>query len=229
MARRSDPPTRTEPVVVHGDDVRVDRPRGELPHAEARSRFGGVDPLAVLAGVTSALGALVVLSALLGAAGIAGGGQVDRETLSVVGLVAGVAALGLSLLLGGYVAGRAARYSGLLNGLLSAVVFVVLTAALSAVSAGAGAERYSLPEWLDRDTATTAALVTGVAALVVALLAGSVGGRLGGRWHRQVDDTLLGTRDGGLVPYPGETVVPQAKGYRDRKASARRDAKDTGR
>jgi uncharacterized protein (TIGR02271 family) len=129
-------------VVVHGQDVRVDQHRGELPHAEVRSRFGGLDPLAVLAGFTSALGALVALSALLGAAGVAGGGQVDRESLGVAGLVAGTIALGLSLLLGGYVAGRVARYSGLLNGLLAAVAFVLVTAALSALAAREGADRF---------------------------------------------------------------------------------------
>lgn len=204
-------------VVVHGQDIRVDRAKGELPLAEVRSRFGGLDPMAVLAGFASALGALVVLSALLGAAGVAGGGQVDRETLSVAGLVAGVVALGLALLLGGYVAGRVARYSGLLNGLVTAAVFVVVTAALSALAASEGADRYGLPEWIDRDTATAAAVITALVALAVALAAGALGGRLGGRWHRQVDDTLLGTREGGLTPAAPQTVAPSDEGHRNRK------------
>lgn len=209
-------------VVVHGEGIRVDRGRGELPIDEVRSRFGGLDPLAVLAGVATALGTLVVLSALLGAVGVAGGGQVDREALSIAGLVAGVLALGLSLLFGGYVAGRVARYSGLLNGLLTAAAFVILTAVLSALAASAGGERYGLPEWLDRDTATTAAVITALTALVVCLLAGALGGRLGGRWHRQVDQTLLGTRDGGLGPYPAE---PTAGGAADQRSSERKGAR----
>lgn len=143
--------------------------------------------------------------------------------------MAGVVALGLSLLLGGYVAGRVARYSGLLNGLVAAVVLVLLTAALSALAASAGTDRYGLPEWVDRDTATTAAVVAGTAAVLVALLGGALGGRLGGRWHRKVDDTLLGTREGGLAPYPGETVAPQPQSYRDRKTSARRESTESGR
>jgi hypothetical protein len=222
QSRSPDDSERT--VEVHGQDVRVGRPSGGLPHAEVRARFGGFDPLAVLAGFTAALGSLVVLGAVLGVAGVAGGGQVDRETLSIAGLVAGVVALGLSLLFGGYVAGRVARYSGLLNALVTAVLFVVVAAALSALAAREGVARYGLPEWLDRETATTAALVSGLVAVAVAvaLLAGALGGRIGGRWHRQVDDTLLGTREGGLTPYPGETVVPEPGGYRDRKKAARR-------
>ena len=196
-------------VVVHGQDVRVDRAAGELPLAEVTSRFGGLDPWAVLAGLAAAIGTLVVLSTLLAAAGVAGGGQVDRESLSVAGLVSGVLAIGLSLLFGGYVAGRVARYSGLRNGLVTAVLFVLATAALAALAAEAGEQaQLGLPQWIDRDDATTAALITGLVALAVALGAGCLGGHLGSRWHRKVDRTLLGTRDGALAPYPTETVRP---------------------
>ena len=218
MARQQhepDAPTRATTgrdipsVVVHGQDVRVDRASSELPLAEVRSRFGGIDPWAVAAGLAAALGTLVVLSTLLAAAGVAGGGQVDRESLSIAGLVAGVLAIGLALLFGGYVAGRVARYSGLRNGLLTAVAFILVTAVLSALAARAGEEaQLGLPQWLDRGDATTAALVTALAALAVALGAGALGGHLGSRWHRQVDATLLGTRPGGLTPYPAETVRP---------------------
>ena len=203
--------TAVPPVVVHGKDVRVDRAHTELPSAEVRSRFGGVDPVAVLAGLAAALGTLLALSTLLGALGVEGGGQVDRQALSVVGVVAGLLALGLSLLFGGYVAGRVARYSGLLNGLLTGIAFVVVTALLSALAATfADDAQLGLPQWLDRDTATTAAIVTGLLALALALGAAALGGRLGSRWHRRVDETLLGTRPGGLATYPSETVRPTA-------------------
>jgi putative membrane protein (TIGR04086 family) len=195
-------------VVVHGHGVRVDRAHTDLPLAEVRSRFGGLDGWAVLAGLATALGTLLALSTALAAAGVEGGGQVDRETLSVVGIVAGLAALALSLLFGGYVAGRVARYSGLLNGLLTGIAFVLVTAALTALAAAAGSEQQlGLPSWLDRDTATTAAVVTGLLALALALGAATLGGRLGSRWHRRVDETLLGTRPGGVAPYPTEPVV----------------------
>jgi hypothetical protein len=205
-------PARTDdgtlpPVVVHGEDVRVDR-AADLPTAEVRSRFGGVDPVAILTGLAAAIGTLVVLGTLLTAAGVEGGGQVGREEATVAGLVAGLVALALALLVGGYTAGRVARYSGLRNGLLTGVLFVLLTAALSALAVRAADESsLGLPQWLDRDTATTGAIVTAAAAVAVALGAGALGGVLGSRWHRRVDETLIGTRPGGLTPYPGRTTV----------------------
>lgn len=196
-------------VVVHGQDVRVDRAASDLPLAEVTSRFGGLDPWAVLAGLAAAIGTLVLLSTLLAAAGVAGGGQVDRESLSLAGLVAGVLAIGLAVLFGGYVAGRVARYSGLRNGLATAVLFVLVTAGLAALAAQAGEEaQLGLPQLIERDDATTAALIAALVALAVALAAGCLGGHLGSRWHRKVDSTLLGTREGALTPYPTETVRP---------------------
>jgi len=196
-------------VVVHGSGVRVDRAHTDLPAAEVRSRFGGLDVVAALAGLATALGTLLALSTLLAALGVEGGGQVDRSTLSVVGLVAGLLALGLSLLFGGYVAGRVARYSGALNGFLTGLLFVLVSVALSALAARAADEaQLGLPQWLDRDTATTAATVTALVALALTLGAATLGGRLGSRWHRRVDETLLSTRAGGLEPYPTETVRP---------------------
>jgi hypothetical protein len=40
--------------------------------------------------------------------------------------------------------------------------------------------------------------VAALVGLTVSLLAGSSGGRLGARWHRDVDDVLLGTRPGSV-------------------------------
>lgn len=196
-------------VVVHGEDVRVDRASHDLPLAEVRSRFGGLDGWALLAGLAAALGTLLALSTLLTAIGVEGGGQVDRETLSVVGLVAGLLALGVSLLFGGYVAGRVARYSGVRNGLLTGVAFIAVTVLLTALAAAAGDDvRLGLPTWLDRETATTAAVVSGLLALAITLGAAALGGRFGAGWHRRVDATLLGTREGALAPYAAETVRP---------------------
>ncbi|MCU1691114.1 MAG: conserved rane protein of unknown function [Frankiales bacterium] len=195
-------------VVVHGEGVRVDRVSTDLPRVEARSRFGGVDPMAVLAGTAAAIGSVAVLSAIAGAVGRIGYLQgTGEKELSVASLAAGLVVLALSLLFGGYVAGRVARYEGKRNGLLTGLLFVVLTAALAGAAASSDKVRdLELPRWLDGDTLTVAALASAVTALIVTLLASTLGGHLGAKYHRRVDDALLGTRAGGLAPYPTETV-----------------------
>ncbi len=194
-----------EKVVVHGEGVRVDRANAEIPLAEVRSRFGGVAVLAVLAGVAAALGTLLVLSSLLSAAGAGGYGQVDQKSLSIAAVVGSLVALALSLLFGGYVAGRVGRYAGVRNGLLTGLLFLLLTAGLTALAASTdAADRLRLPGWLDQGDARTAALVTSLIAAALVLGAAALGGWLGARWHRNVDDVLVGTRAGALTPYVTE-------------------------
>lgn len=197
-----------ETVVVHGEGVRVDRIDTELPRVEARTRFGGVDPMAVLGGTVAAVGSLVVLSALAGAVGRIGYEQgTGADQLPVAGLVAGLVVLALSLLLGGHVAGRVARYEGKRNGLLAGLVFVGLTALLAgAASASDRVRDLQLPRWLDAGSLTVAALASAVTGLIVVLGAATIGGALGARYHRRVDDVLLNTRAGGLPDHPLETT-----------------------
>ncbi|MCW2665392.1 MAG: conserved rane protein of unknown function [Frankiales bacterium] len=214
-------------VVVHGDGVRVDRVHTELPRAEARSRFGGVDPLAVLAGTTAAIGTLAVLSSLAGALGRVGYTQgVGEQELSTAALAAGLVILGLSLLWGGWVTGRVARYEGKRNGFLTGLLFVLLSAALAAAaSASDDVRNLELPSWLDTDTLTVAAIASAVTGLIVALGAATLGGRIGAGWHRKVDDALLGTRAGGVAPYPtsgplgGATATPAGTSPRSADAA----------
>jgi hypothetical protein len=196
-------------VVVHGDDIRVERAATELPLTEARARFGGLDVPAVLGGALAGLGCLVLLSGLLAAAGTVGyqQGLHDRNALSLAGLGGGLLVLLLTGLLGGWVAGRMARYDGARNGLLTAVLLVLVTAGLGALGAAAGsrvdiATRANLPTWVTGGANSLRALVTGLIALALVLLGGLLGGRLGARWHRRVDETVAGTRVGGLTPYP---------------------------
>jgi hypothetical protein len=226
---------RPEKVVVHGEGVRVDRANAEIPLAEVRSRFGGVDPVAVLAGVAAALGTLLVLSSLLSAAGAGGYGQVDQKALSIAAVIGSLVALVLSLLFGGYVAGRTGRYAGVRNGLLTGLVFLLLTAGLTALAASTdAADRLRLPGWLDRGDARTAALVTSLVAAALVLGAAALGGWLGARWHRGVDDVLVGTRAGGITPYVTEgsvgtgTAVPTA-GAADREPAAAGSTASAGR
>lgn len=184
--------------------------------AEAHRRFGGLDVPATLGGTVAALGTLVVLSGIAAGAGTIGyqSGLDDTGDLPLGGFVAGLAVLFLAFLVGGWVAGRMARYDGGRNGLVSALWFVLLIAGLGALGAWAG-DRYDdefndldLPRWFEDNARTTTALITGLVAVVVALLAGFLGGTLGGRYHRKADEVIAASAGAvaGERPVPTRTV-----------------------
>lgn len=195
-------------VVVHGSDVSVDRAHSEVPLAEARSRFGGVDVLSVLGGALAGLGTAALLGGIASAAGLSTASIDDAtgsDALAVGGLVAALVLLGLSALVAGWVAGRAARFDGARNGLLAGLLLPLLLALMGAAGAYTAAEN-GIPASLDGDTLTTAAIVAAVAGLLVGALLGALGGKLGARWHRDVDDVVVGTRPGAVTARPTGTT-----------------------
>jgi len=160
----------------------------------------GFDLPATLGGALAALGTLLLLSSLLGAAVGAIGFQtgVEDQDLSIGGLVTGLVSLLLACLVGGWVAGRIARRRGGLHGLVSALWLVLLAALLAALAALAGSrydvtERVGLPRWFDADAVAPVAIGTGLLALALMLLGGWLGGRLGER-HRTDSVELVQTR-----------------------------------
>jgi hypothetical protein len=165
------------------------------------ARRKGFDLPATLAGALAALGALLLLSSLLGAAVGAIGFQTgvgDRD-LSVGGLVAGLVSLFLACLVGGWVAGRIARRKGGLHGLVSAAWLVLLAAVLAGLAAVAGdrfdvTERVGLPRWFDADAVAPVAIGTGLLALALMLLGGWLGGRLGARHAAEPSVEVVQTR-----------------------------------
>src|SRR5918997_943870 len=103
---------------------------------------GGLSPLGVITGLLVAFGAFVVLTALIGgilaATGVAEGG-ISAQEATEAGTAAGIGlviAQFLAYLWGGYTAGRMARGSGILNGVLVPIVAIVLIAILGALVAG---------------------------------------------------------------------------------------------
>lgn len=176
--------------------------------AEAKQRFGGVDIPANLAGMLAALGAAVVLAGLLAAAGTFGYqlGLKDSTTkLSLGGLIGGLVTLFVAFLIGGWIAGRVARYNGGLNGLLTAFWFIMLTALMGGLGAWLG-DKYNvfaavnLPQWFSRDALGTGALLSALVAVAVMMGAGCLGGLLGGRYHRRADAVIVGGRPGLIAP-----------------------------
>ena len=183
---------------------------------EARRRFGGVDLPAAVAGLLAAIGSLVLLGGIAGAAGRIGyeygldGAQEDD--LTVGGFVAGVVVLLVSFLIGGWVAGRMARYDGGRNGLVTALLFLALAAGLAALGTWAGSEYdvfdgVDLPQWFRNGDYTGQAIVSAVVAIAVALLAAWFGGRAGERYHRGADEAIVATRDGGIADVRGTGAV----------------------
>ena len=194
--------------------VKARRVGRDVGVVEARRRFGGIDVPATLGGTAAAIGTAVLVAGLLAGAGTVGyqRGLAGTEDLSIGGLVAGLATLLVAFLVGGWVAGRMARYDGGRNGVLTAVWFLLLAALMSGLGAWLGREydvfpSLRLPQWFSADARTGAAVVTGLVALAVMLLAGWLGGHLGSRYHRKADALISTTREGGLArPAQGWTA-----------------------
>lgn len=185
------------------EDVVRERPIS--PIAAARERFGGIDLPASLVGMLTGLAMVVLLGGLVGAAVGAIGYQTglrgdNVDDISTASLIGGLVVLFVSYVIGGWAAGRIARYDGARNGVMAAIWAIVLAGALSALAAWLGDtydvfSNVDLPQWFNRDAFTTTALVSGVAAIAAMLVGGGLGGLWGTRYHRRADQTLLDARE----------------------------------
>ena len=157
-----------EAEAIERREAAVARPH---PIAAARDRFGGIDLPASLVGMLTAIAVLVLLGGIVGAAIGAIGYQTglsgdNVEDISLASLIGGLVVLAIAYLVGGWTAGRIARYDGARNGLMTAVWTIVLAGALSALAAWFGSEydvfaNVQLPQWFDRDALTNTALPSG--------------------------------------------------------------------
>jgi hypothetical protein len=192
-------------VQVVGEGVRTRDVSGDIGVEEAKQRFGGLDVPATLAGMLAALGTAVLLGGLLAAAGNFGYQQgVGGDTVTIAGLVAGILTLVVAFLVGGWVAGRIARYDGGRNGVMTAVWFVILAALLAIAGAWAGTEydvfaNVELPQWFTEEARGTEAVISGLVALVAMFAAGFFGGKAGERYHRRADALIVHTRGEGIL------------------------------
>ena len=175
------------------------------PIAAAKDRFGGIDFPASLVGMLTALATVVLLGGLVGAAVGAIGYQTglsgdEVEDISTASLIGGLVVLFVSYLVGGWAAGRIARYDGARNGLMAGVWTLILAAILAGLGVWLGDEydvlaNVDLPQWFNEDAVTTAAVVSGVIGAVTMLVGGLLGGLWGTRYHRLADETLLDARE----------------------------------
>ena len=182
------------------------RPDIEPEAAIVRERYGKADLVASVLGMFAAIGTLVFLTALFAA----GAANVEPQinllnqdgTLSEVETVGAIAAgvvLFVSFLVGGIAAGRMSRYDGGMNGMGTALWFLLLVTVFAALGAWVGEEYNAfaladLPNWaaqVDVEEITTAAIIASAVAVVVTLLGGYLGGRIGDSYNRKVDAALV--------------------------------------
>ncbi len=193
---------------VRSRNVSLSEARRSPAVRAARERYGGLDIPATLVGMLTALAVLLLLGGLIGAAVGAIGyqtglkGNVEETTLA--SLIGGLVTLFVAFVIGGWAAGRMARYDGGRNGLMTAVWAILLAAVLSALAAAFGADydvlgSAGLPQPFSQDALTLGGIVTALIAIAAMLLGGFLGGKWGERFHRRADATILTTREGGLA------------------------------
>ncbi len=166
--------------------------------ARERDAFGGMKFGSAFFGWLTSIGAIVLLIAIVSAiAALLGITNVSAKDLRGVGI--GVAATLLVILfiayfIGGYVAGRMARFNGLRQGVavwLWAVLFAVILTVVGFIAEGQNdiGSQVNLPAIpVSSDDLTTGGLIGLAIVLVVTLIAAMLGGLAGMRFHRRVDE-----------------------------------------
>ena len=177
--------------------------------ASIRDRFGGIDTPAALGGLLAIIGVLAFISSLVAAGAGALAYQVNAidldgnlQELEMVGVLVATLVVFAAGLVGGWVAGRMARFDGVMNGIASAIWMLLLVAVFAALGAWVGEEynafqRAGLPDWLGqlRADGLTLEVIVASAVGIAALLAGAlVGGGLGDAHNRKVDAALTDSR-----------------------------------
>lgn len=161
--------------------------------------------LASLMGMLAGLGMLVLVFAILGAGAILLNlefdlvrAEADIQEMSVLGIIIAAVVILASTLVGGFVAGRTARYGGLTTGIGSALwlalvlaIFGGLTLLLGSVSDTFNG--FELADRLSRFTTPdlmTAAAITAAGLFLLGLLGGLFGGRLGETRDDEVEEVV---------------------------------------
>jgi hypothetical protein len=182
---------------------------GVATAGEARERgreeFGGIAWGSTLLGYLSSFGLAALLIALLSAAGAAVGlteientaEGASAETIGLGGGIAALLALALAYFIGGYVAGRMARFDGARQGVGVWLWGIIVTVGLAVLALVLGDE-YNVLSGLDLprlpvgdETLTTGGAIALAAILLGTLVAAIAGGKVGEGFHRKVDRHTL--------------------------------------
>ena len=114
----------------------------------------------------------------------------ESKTLGIGGLIGGLLAVFLGYLVGGYTAGRMARFDGVKNG-IGVVIWTIVMAIVLGVLGVVFGDQFDLTQRLrlniDRQTLTTAGVISLAVTLVVMLAGAVLGGKLGAGYRRKID------------------------------------------
>jgi hypothetical protein len=110
-------------------------------------------------------------------------------------MIGGVAVLFVAYVVGGWAAGRMARYDGARNGFATGIWTLILGGILAGLGAWIGSDydvfrNVDLPQWFSTDAFTTRAIISGIAAIAAMFAGGILGGLWGEYYHRRVDRTI---------------------------------------
>lgn len=177
--------------------VRVERER------DLRRQYGGVywgsDFIGFAVSVFFTIVFFGVVGAVVGTVGYQLGAPVPRvgghitgtqQTLGIGGLIGGLLALFLAYLLGGYTAGRMARFDGARNG-AGVVFWTVVVASILGIAGAVLGNRFNVASQLHLNvniaTLTAAGALSLAVTLITMLLGATLGGAMGERYHRRID------------------------------------------
>lgn len=207
-APMTSPVTTIEPRPRPWDDVAESAPLTADEVVERqRERFGGLKVGSAFFGWLIAMGVPVIGAVIVAVTGLALGLDVvqspralaselplDADTVGWIGVGALLVLLLAAFYCGGYVAGRMARFSGIVQGfavwgwaLVAAIVVAIMSVVLRIQDDLLGYvdafPRLPVPEG-----ALTIAIITAAVAVAVVSMGGAVlGGAIGVRYHRRVD------------------------------------------
>jgi len=112
------------------------------------------------------------------------------QSLGIGALIGSLVAIFLAYLIGGYTAGRMARFSGARNG-LGVVIWTVIIAILLGIAGAVLGSNFNVASQLhlkfDPQTVTAAGAISAVITLLDMILGATVGGMMGERYHRDID------------------------------------------
>ena len=212
--------------------------RGTQTPDVARAR-GGISFWSILTGVVVAYGAFLLIFAIVAAATAASGVDADAasDATREVGIGVAIGAVVtwfLSFLWGGYTAGRMGRGAGAVNGLLVAVVFLVVGAIITALVAAFGeTANLQLPFTENQLPIQGSELYDysigfGIATLISMFLGAILGGMMGQRWHTKLERQAVQHEETAVEERRREAIVNREENPRDaRLDEARREADTT--